>query len=141
MARVEIPLPDTFLFETALDIRVGDINYGGHMGNDAILTLAQEARIRFLRQSGYTEMDVDGVGIIMADAAIRYIAEARHGDRLRFRIGIGDLSRCGLELIYQATDDRTGKEVARLKTGIVFFDYGHRKVVPIPESFAARFCR
>ncbi len=141
MARVEIALPDQFIFETLLDIRISDINYGGHMGNDAILRLAHEARIRLLAEAGYTELDIEGAGIIMADAAICYKTEGHHGDRLRFKIGIGDISRCGIDLIYQAIDDKTAKEVARLKTGIVFFDYGRRKVIPIPETFAARFCQ
>jgi hypothetical protein len=29
---------------------------------------------------GYSELDVEGVGIIMADAAVMYRAEAFHGD-------------------------------------------------------------
>jgi hypothetical protein len=45
-----------------------DINYGGHLGNDAVLSLVHEARVRFLKQQGYTENNIEGAGIIMADA-------------------------------------------------------------------------
>jgi len=139
MARVHIALPERWIFETSLDVRICDINYGNHMANDAILRFAHEARVRFLTSCGYSELDVEGFGIIMADAAISYKAEVFHGSTLRLRIGLSDFSRHGVDLIYQAIDGSTGKEVARLKTGIVFFDYENRKLALIPHRFLVRF--
>ncbi|MBV8048285.1 MAG: thioesterase family protein [Paludibacterium sp.] len=139
MARIPLSLPDPVLFETLLDVRIGDINYGNHMANDAILRYAHEARLRFLQQYGYSELDIEGYGIIMADAAINYKAEVFHGMTLRVKLGIRDISRHGFDLVYQAVDDKSGQEVARLKTGIVFFDYANRKIALIPPAFLARF--
>lgn len=141
MARIQIPLPATFVFETLLDIRIGDINYGGHLANDAMLRLAHEARLQFFKAHGYTELNVEGHGIIMTDAAIVYKAEVFHGEALRFRLGFADPNKYGFDLIYQATHGKTGQEVARLKTGIVFFDYGKRKIAPMPDTFMTRFPR
>ncbi|MBV8679658.1 MAG: thioesterase family protein [Aquitalea sp.] len=138
MARIKIALPEQFIYETMLEVRISDINYGGHMANDAILRLAHEARLRFLKSLGYSELDVEGVGIIMADAAVMYRAEAFHGDQLLFRLGLADPNPYGLDIVYQAIDGNNGKEVARLKTGIVFFDYQTRKPVAMPAAFAAR---
>lgn len=138
MARIKIALPEQFIFETVLDVRIGDINYGGHMANDAILRLAHEARLRFLKSLAYSELDVEGVGIIMADAAIMYRAEAFHGDNLHFKLGVCDLNKYGLDIVYQAIDGNNGKEVARLKTGIVFFDYQTRQVSTMPAAFVAK---
>lgn len=138
MARIQISLPDPVLFETLLEVRIGDINYGNHMANDAILRYAHEARLRFLQSLGYSELDVVGSGIIMADAAICYKAEVFHGNHLRLKLGIADVHHHGFDMIYQAVDDNSGKEVARLKTGIVFFDYTHRKIAPVPPAFLAR---
>jgi hypothetical protein len=39
MARVKIDLPDKFIFKTEIPIRINDINYGGHLGNDAVLSI------------------------------------------------------------------------------------------------------
>ncbi|SMF11184.1 thioesterase family protein [Pseudogulbenkiania subflava] len=141
MARIQIPLPETFVFEITLDIRIGDINYGGHLANDAMLRLAHEARLRFFKAYGYTELDVEGHGIIMTDAAIVYKAEVFHGESLIFRLGLADPNKYGFDLVYQASHDKTGQEVARLKTGIVFFDYGKRKIAPMPDVFMTRFPR
>jgi acyl-CoA thioesterase FadM len=139
MARIQIQLPERFHFETLLDVRIGDINYGNHMANDAILRFAHEARLRFFQSLDYSELNVEGLGIIMSDAAICYKSEAFHGMTLRFRLGVCDIARHGFDMIYQAIDDNTGKEVARLKTGIVFFDYTTRKIALAPKRFTARF--
>lgn len=141
MARIQIPLPETFVFDTLLDVRIGDINYGGHLANDAMLRLAHEARLQFFKAHGYTELNVEGYGIIMTDAAIVYKAEVFHGDTLHFRLGFADPNRYGFDLVYQASHGKSGQEVARLKTGVVFFDYAKRKITPMPEVFKTRFLR
>ncbi len=135
MARVEIELPATFLFEIEIPIRISDVNYAGHLGNDAVLSIAQEARIRFLAAHGWGELDVDGVGILMVDAAVVYRAEGRHGVTLRVRLAAADVQSRGLDLVYAMADAATGEEIARVKTGIVFFDYRARKVVSMPARF------
>lgn len=138
MTRVQIDLPETFPFSTDLEITIGMINYGGHLGNDSILTLAHEARIRFLKNLGYTELDVEGLGLIMADAAIQYRAEAFHGQVARIEIAIAEPSRLGFDLVYRLTDRDSQKEIARIKTGMVFFDYMARKVARTPEAFSQK---
>jgi acyl-CoA thioesterase FadM len=135
MARVEIDLPATFLFETEIPIRISDVNYGGHLGNDAVLAIAQEARVRFLGARGWSELDVEGVGTLMIDAAVVYRAEGRHGMTLRVRLAAADVRSRGLDLVYLMTDAATGEEIARVKTGLVFFDPRARKVVTMPARF------
>ncbi|AAQ60047.1 thioesterase family protein [Chromobacterium violaceum] len=139
MARIRIEAPGTIVYETLMDVRIGDINYANHLGNDALLRIAQEARLRLFRDWGYVdELHIDGVGIVVADAAICYLSEAFLGDVLRILVGTADIHRKGLDFIYQVIDDNSGREVARLKTGIVFFDYPARQVALMPESFSAK---
>jgi acyl-CoA thioester hydrolase len=70
VSRVRLDLPKRFLSTTEVTLRVSDINYGGRLGYDMVLSLAQEARIRFLRSHGWSEQDVAGVGITMTDAVV-----------------------------------------------------------------------
>ncbi len=49
MSRLEIQLPEKFHFQTEIAVRVSDLNYGNHVGNDSVLTLMQEARTLFYR--------------------------------------------------------------------------------------------
>jgi acyl-CoA thioesterase FadM len=137
MARVEIEVPSSFLFETEIPIRISDVNYGGHLGNDAVLSIAHEARVRLFAAHGWSELDVEGVGILMVDAALVYRAEGRHGQTLRVRLAAADVRSRGLDLVYLMTDAATGEEIARVKTGIVFFDYRARRVVAMPQRFRA----
>ena len=139
MARVKIDLPEAFPFSTEVSIRISDINYGGHLGHDAILPLAHEARISFLTSMGYTEGDIEGCTYIMADAVIVYKSQAFHGQVLKIEIGVRDFSRNGCDFIYRLSDRATGVEIARVKTGMVFYDYHAGKVARVPEGFIARF--
>lgn len=135
MSRIKIDLPDEFLFSTKITTRIYDINYGGHLGHDSVLTLAHEARVRFLAEHGYTEKDLGGVGLIMADAAIVYSSEAFYGDVIRISVGLGNHGNLFFELVYLLVNDKSEKEVARVKTSLVFFDYKNRKTARMPEGF------
>lgn len=139
MARLRVKLPEKFEFFTEIRVRIGDINYGGHLGNDSMISLIHEARLRFLIKNGFTESDIDGAGMIMADLAIQYRAEAFYDEVLIFELATDDFSKHGCDIFYRITNKDTGKEVARVKTGIVFFDYQKRKIVEVPEKFKSIF--
>lgn len=136
MAKSKFPLPSKWLFETHLDVHISDINYGGHMGNDAFLRLAHEVRIRFLNKYGFSEKNINGRGLIMSDAAIRFLAEAFHGDTLAIQTGISTFSRTGFDMVYRISRGET--QIAHIMTGMIFFDYTTRKVVRIPELFQTK---
>ncbi|MCJ7553876.1 MAG: thioesterase family protein [Ignavibacteriaceae bacterium] len=135
MSRIKIELPPKFIFSTEISLRISDINYGGHLGNDSVLSIFQEARIRFLNQFGYSEKSIEGSSIIMVDAAIQYKSQGFYGDVLIVELYVDDIHRSGCDLVYRATNKITGKEIARGKTGIVFFDYKNNKLVSVPEAF------
>jgi acyl-CoA thioesterase FadM len=134
MPRVEIDLPETFLFGTDLPIRVADLNYGNHLGNDRVLSLAQEVRVLWLRSHGLSELDVGGAGLILADAAVVYRAEGRLGMVLRAELGVGEVRTRSVELVHRFTDLATGAEIARARTGVLCFDYAARKVVHLTPA-------
>ncbi len=76
MPRVQIELPEVFTFSTELVLRLSDINYAGHMGNDTLMTLVQEAREHFFASHGLKEHDIFGLGLVVADAAVAFKSEA-----------------------------------------------------------------
>jgi acyl-CoA thioester hydrolase len=139
MARVKLDLPDRYEFSTDITVRITDINYGGHLGNDAMLSLIHEARMRFLNHHGFTEANVDGAGIIMTDAVIVYKTECFYGDILRFEVGVRDIGKSGCDIVYRIFSKEKGSEVARAKTGIVFFDYAKRMIMEVPDAFLSIF--
>jgi acyl-CoA thioesterase FadM len=139
MARLKIELPETFPFSTEIPVRITDINYGGHLGNDAMLSLVHEARMRFYAHHGWKESDIDGCGTIMADAALVYKAEVFYGDVLRFEVAVADIGRVGCDIVYRATKVGSRQSALEAKTGIVFVDYATRKIQKVPVKFATLF--
>lgn len=139
MARLKLELPETFIFSTDIPIRIGDINYGGHLGNDAVLSLIHEARLQCFRKHGEKELDEDGIGILISDVAVIYKSEAFYGDVITIEATPDEWARKGCDFYYRLTNRETGKEVARAKTGIVFLDYNSRKTAPVPERFKTAF--
>ncbi len=141
MARIKLSLPAFFPFSTTLLIRITDINYGGHLGNDTVLSLIHEARMQFLGHLGYSELDMDGVSLIMGDVAIEFKNEVFYGDTLTARVAVDDLSRLGFDLYYQL--EKTTADgivpVAFAKTGMICFDYRSRKIASLPEAVRSRF--
>ena len=138
MPRIKIDLPDLFIFSTEIQIYIGHINYGHHLDNAVLLSLVSEARVRFLKSLGYSEMDIEGVGIIVADAAIQYLSESYHGDILIFEMTPTDFSVKGCDLTYLVREKISGRKVAQGKTGIVFFDYQNKKATAVPQRFIER---
>ncbi|GDX53410.1 thioesterase [Bacteroidota bacterium] len=139
MSRIKIELPAHFHFKTEIPIRVTEINYGGHLGNDSLLSIIQEARVQFLNSIGSTEINFFGVAMIMSDVAVVYKSEGFYGEVLTIEIAVAEISRVGFELLYKVSESKTNREVAFAKTGMISFDYKIRKVVALPIEFKKIF--
>lgn len=137
MERIRVEFPEPAVFAIVLPVRITDINYGQHLGNDAVLAFAHEARVRFLQQGGLSEKNVgDGVGLIMVDAAISFRAQARWGDEIKIEVGQGELTPVGFVLFYRLRRIADNADIAIVRTGLVFYDYAQQRLARrIPEAF------
>ena len=135
MARIELNLPDNFSFSTDVRVRISDINYGNHLGNDALLSLVHEARLQFLQSRGFSELNIDGCGLIMTDAVIVYKSQSFYGDLLTILAAVGDVNKYGCDFFYKVIQKKGGKEVARAKTGIVFLTTTAKRWCPCRRLF------
>src|SRR3954447_4539528 len=136
MERVKINLPGTFTFSTIITIRITDLNYGAHVGNDTFLSLLQEARQQFLMSYGYKELSVEGVGLILADAAIEYKKELNYADVTKISVVASGFDKYGFDIFYKM-EIVTNAEIilaAKAKTGMLCYDYEKRKLVTMPEA-------
>ncbi len=136
MPRVKISLPQKFSFTATIGIRITDLNYGGHVGNDTVLSLIHEARMQFLKHFNYTELEFAGTSLIMSDVAIEFKNEVFYGDVLTALVTANDFTRVGFDLFYKLIKTIENKEivVALAKTGMVCFNYTNRKVVALPPG-------
>jgi acyl-CoA thioesterase FadM len=139
MPRIKLKPLEIYPFAIELDVRITDLNYGGHLGNDRLLSLVHEARVAFLAEHGLSELDCGGVSLIMGDAALVFQGEAYAGDVLRLEVAAGEASRSGFRLFYRITRPSDGSPIALAETGMVCFDYQARKICPLPET-VRRIC-
>ena len=140
MARIKIDLPEKFSFTTSIPVRITDVNYGGHVGNDTILSIIHEARVQFLNHFGYKELEFEGIGLIMADVAIEFRNELFYGDKIIASVAVTEFSKAGFELYYKLEKQAGEKRllVAAAKTGMVCYDYDKKKIVAVPEQAIRR---
>lgn len=136
MARTRLQLPASFSFSTLLPVRITDVNYGGHVGNDTILTLLHEARVQYLQSLDYSELNFGGAGLIMSDAVIEFKNELFYGNPLTAFVTADEFTRVSFDIFYRLVVANEGKEtvIALAKTGMVCFDYNARKVVAVPAE-------
>ena len=136
MPRTKLSLPEHFSFTTEIPIRITDINYGGHVGNDSILSIIHEVRVQFLRHHGYQELDMIGVGLIMADVTIEFRSELFYGDILRASIAPAEFSRVGFDLYYKLEKQAGEKWIvaSNARTGMVCYDYKLKKIASVPKE-------
>jgi len=139
MARIKLDVPKKFHFKTEVDVRISDINYGNHMGNDALLSIIHEARIRFLKNFGCEELNMFGVSLIMSDVAIQYKNEAYHGDVLQIEVTAFDFSVTSFDLFYYITRKSDHKVIALAKTNMVCYNYNEKKMKDVPDQFVNLF--
>lgn len=137
MGRVKIKFPDDKSLHTAIiPVRITDINYGNHLGNDALLSIIHEARMQLLAHWGYTELNAGGNSLIMADVMIAYKAEAYYGDILTVKIYADEISERSFDLLYHISTSRNNKssDIAHAKTGMVCYDYELKKIALMTEA-------
>ena len=136
MARVKLELPANFHFSINIPVRITDINYGGHVGNDSILSILHEARMQFFKSLDYTEMVFGGVGLIMSDVIIEFKNELFYGDSLIASVVSGEFTQVSFEIFYKLETYRGVNKVliAVAKTGMVCYDYKNKKIVAVPNE-------
>jgi acyl-CoA thioester hydrolase len=137
MAKVKIIIPPNELATIIVPVRISDINYGNHVGNDAFVSIIHEARLQWLQQQNYSEINIEGVGLIMSDLHIQFKSESFYGDVLIVKIACGEITNTAFELFYELSTKRNNetKTIALASTTMVCYNYQIKKVAPMPLAF------
>jgi acyl-CoA thioesterase FadM len=134
MPRIKLKPVENYPFSTEIKVRITDLNYGGHLGNDSLLSMIHEARVAFLASFGFSEKDCGGVSLIIADTVVVYQREAFAGDVLRFEVAAGEQTRRGFRLFFRVTRPNDNTPIALVENGMVCFDYKARSTKPLPKA-------
>jgi len=136
MARIRIELPEKCIAAFIIPVRITDINYGNHVGNNSLVEIIHEARMQFLQQHDFTELEICGTSLIMNELGIEFKNEAFYKDVLEVKIFPGEISKIGFELFYSISTIRNKISllIAKAKTGMVCYNYKQKKVEAVPEE-------
>ncbi len=127
---------DGFRYLFPYQVRIADINYGGHLANSAVLNIFQDARIGYLAELGaYTELDLGGCGIILPEAHVYFRAEMFLHEQVTVGVRCSQVKRSSFTLDYRI--ERSGQLTAEGSTPVVCYNYQQRKVCRLPEEFRA----
>jgi acyl-CoA thioester hydrolase len=72
----------------------------------------------------------------MADSAIEYKRELKYGDQLKISVAASGFDKIGFDIFYKL-EVKKGEDwllAAKVKTGMICFDYSAKKKVPVPEK-------
>lgn len=129
-------MPDKICSTSRIRIRSTDLNYGNHLGNDRILVYVQEARVEWLSSLGYTELNLEGIGLIMADAMVQFKGEGFLHDEVMIEVAVVNLGPRSFDLYYRLYTVRNAVnvEIAAVKTAMIAFDYTAKKVALLAEK-------
>lgn len=131
---MKIDMPQNWHFKTIIKVRVTDLNYGNHLANQQFLAYAQEARVAFFAQFGFTELDFGGVSLIQADAAVTYKGEGHLNDEVMIEVTARAEGGSSFNVYYKFTNMTKAKPMAELRTALVCFDYTVGKPVAVPQK-------
>ncbi|MBM3413562.1 MAG: thioesterase [Bacteroidetes bacterium] len=132
-------LPTTFQFAYQFPVRITDINYGGHVGNDKLLVYAHEARLQFLQHYGYTEMELDNTSLMLTKASIEIRNELFFGDQLSVAVQAMHFTSKGFDLLYKIEKAAAQPMLAAIVlTTMICYDYKNKKVTSLPERTRQR---
>jgi acyl-CoA thioesterase FadM len=134
MNHPRIELPANLLNLGEIPIRITDVNYGGHVGNDAILSLIHEIRMKLLGKFGYSEMNIEGLGLIMARVNIEYRSQLFYGDTVHAAASASNFTSKGFDIYYHLQKNENGKlqTVAKAFTTMMCYDYATNKIAGLP---------
>ena len=135
MPRVKLDELPSYEFQHHLTVRATDINYAGHLGNEALLALVHEARAQFLKQLKFNTIiqDDQHIGVIIVDLVVNFRAEAFAQDQLTIDCQIGDIGKRSFRLFHRIR--REEQVIALVESGMVAYDYLAGETILLPQEF------
>lgn len=136
MQRIKLQLPEKYNFSTIIKIRITDLNYGGHVGNDSFLSLIHEARQQFLLHFGYSELSFENTGLIMADVALEFKKELNYGNTVKISVAAVNFDKLGFDIYYllEIVDHDQFVLAGKAKTGMLCYDYANKRKSAVPQA-------
>jgi acyl-CoA thioester hydrolase len=136
MPRTKLTAQPVYKFCYPITVQPRDINYGGHLGVDSLVSIIGTARAYIFKSAGLSEGNLgdDRTGIIMTDFLVNLKAEGFMFDNLEVYTHVGELTKNGFRFFHKIT--RGPSLVALAEAGFLAYDYTAKKVTSVPVKFS-----
>ncbi|WP_417864126.1 acyl-CoA thioesterase [Vreelandella venusta] len=142
MERVTLDFPTAAIIHRhPLTVRVTDMNYGRHLGHDALVSLLHEARVHAFAALGFPEWDIKGYPSVVADLAVQYQSEARWPDALVIETAVLEPQGKALTVYQRICQATTNKVVATARVNQLLLDLSSGRPVKVPDDVAQAIAR
>ena len=128
------------IFSTEINVQVSHLNYGNHLGYDSLLSLLQEARLRWLKTINPSSSEIDienNVGWMVKEVHLVYKSGANHGDELKINLSVSNQTKIGFILEHEVENKTSGKILCYGTILLVCFDFNKGKPSRIPGILRA----
>jgi acyl-CoA thioesterase FadM len=135
MSRVKLDEQPSYEYSHSLVVRATDLNYAGHLGNEALLALVHEARAHYLNILNFNTIVGYGqsVGLALVDLIVNFKAEAFAHQPVTVDCHIAEITQKSFRLFHRIR--RSNQVIALVETGLVAFNYVTRQTIPLPPEF------
>jgi len=131
----QIPPNQKFIYAHTLSVRIGDVNYGNHLAATAVPLMLHQVRLKFLTAQGFSEADIAGIALVVADLYVSYQCESFFDDELLFQLGVEEIGKHSAILVYKISNQTRQKIMGVAKEKIVFFNAQQKKIASTPMIF------
>lgn len=133
MERVKLDFPaEAIIHRHPLTVRVTDMNYGRHLGHDALVSLLHEARIQAFAALDLQEWDMHGHPSVVADLAVQYQSEARWPDALIIETAVPEPQGKALTIYQRICKRDTQQLVATARVNQLLIDLATGRPAEVP---------
>ncbi|MBS3669316.1 MULTISPECIES: acyl-CoA thioesterase [Halomonadaceae] len=135
MERVKLDFPaEAVIHRHPMTVRVTDMNYGRHLGHDALVSLLHEARIQAFAALDLPEWDMHGYPSVVADLAVQYQSEARWPDGLTIATAVPEPQGKSLTIYQRIYQLDSQQVVATARINQLLIDLASGRPVDVPEQ-------
>ncbi|MBS9404711.1 acyl-CoA thioesterase [Halomonas sp. TRM85114] len=142
MERVRLQFPEADLVHRhPLTVRITDMNYGRHLGHDALVSLLHEARTHALRSLDLSEADLGGHASVVADLAVQFQAEARWPDALVVETALPAPRGKAIAAYHRVLREDDGRIVATARLNLLLLDSVSGRPAVVPDALSQAITR
>lgn len=125
-------MDENIRFSAKLRVPIGYLNYGNHVDATGVTLIIQDARMRFLKSLGMTEINIEkDIGYVLTDVIINQKAEILYDDELMVDMIISKITKAMMELKYIVKSTTTNKVVALCESKHFFYNHQVKKLSSI----------